>query len=53
LAMTHFQQGRKLVSLFSGKLSVVSHGCSFDLVVREALILPWLTSFFDHQSCTC
>ena len=24
-----------------------------DLVVREALILPWLTSLFDRQSCTC
>jgi hypothetical protein len=27
-----------------GKLSVGSHKCSFDLAVREALILPQLTS---------
>jgi hypothetical protein len=27
-----------------GKLSIGSHKCSFDLVVREALILPQLTS---------
>ena len=53
LAVIHFLQGRKLISLFPGKLCGRSHESSFDLVVRKALILPWLTSFFDHQSCTC
>src|SRR3990170_5963250 len=41
--MSHFQQGIYLVSLCLGKLRV-AHKRSFDLVVREALILPQLTS---------
>jgi hypothetical protein len=59
LVLTHFQQGRKLVALFSDRLCVGSHECSpdwlgltFDLVVREALRLPWLSSLIDHKSCT-
>jgi hypothetical protein len=53
LVLTYFQQDRYLVSFFLGKLCVGSHECSFDLVVQEAIILPWLTSFSDRQSCTC
>jgi hypothetical protein len=52
LTMTHFLQCIYLVSLSLGKLFVGSHTvpvlcrckCSFDLAVREALILPQLTS---------
>jgi len=53
LVLTYFQQDRYLVSLFLGKLCVGSHECSFDLIIQEAFILPWLTSFFDRQSRAC
>jgi hypothetical protein len=44
LLMTHFLQPINLVSLCLGKLYVGSYKCSFDLAVREALILPQLAS---------
>lgn len=44
LVVPHFHQGINLVSLFWGKLSSGSHKYSFDLAVREVLILSQLTS---------
>lgn len=44
LLMTLFPQRINLVSLYLGKLCVGSHNCSFDLAVRESLILPQLAS---------
>jgi hypothetical protein len=48
LVLTYVQQDRYLVSLFWDKLCAGSHECSFDLVVKEAFIIRWLTSFFDR-----
>jgi len=48
LVVFHFLQRINLVSLYLGKLCVGSHKCSFDLVVREALILTQLTSLSTY-----
>jgi len=43
LILIYFNKYINLVSLLFGKLFVGSHKCSYDLVVREALILHQLT----------